>query len=69
MIGIDFDQCFETILVLYHMAKVLQAKLEVIQVRLGTVGYNVQLKVTRPQGSDVFDPEVEGFAKGLSMLR
>lgn len=23
MIGIGFDECFETILVLYHMAKVL----------------------------------------------
>lgn len=41
MIGIGFDECFETILVLYHMARVLQAKLEVILVRLGTEGYSV----------------------------
>lgn len=47
MIGIDFDECFETILVLYHMSKQLNATLEVMLVRLGTVGYSVQLKVTR----------------------
>lgn len=41
LIGISYEDCAETVLVLFHISNVLQAKLEVLLVRLGIEGYSV----------------------------
>ncbi len=41
LLGISYEECAESILVLYHISSVLQAKLEVLLVRLGQEGYSV----------------------------
>ena len=41
LIGVEYDECAQSILVLYHMAKSLAASIEITKVRLGWVGYNV----------------------------
>ena len=56
LVGITQEECGHSILALYHMSNKLGATLEVLQVRLGSYGYNVKLKVTQPTGFD--DPEV-----------
>ena len=48
LIGVEYDECAQSILVIFHMAKSLGATAEVTLVRLGWVGYNVQIKVTKP---------------------
>lgn len=53
---------------LFHMAQMLEAKLEVTLVRLGFEGYNVQLRVTKPQ-PEAIEPEVDAFMRGLNLLR
>jgi len=50
------------------MAKSLEATVEVTVVRLGWVGYNVQLRVTKPQPQAI-EPEIDGFVMGLKVLR
>ena len=46
----------------------LKAKLEVTLVRLGQEGYNMQLRVTRPQ-PEAIEPEIDAFFMGLKMLQ
>lgn len=41
LIGIEYEEIIYTMLALFHMSQILQAKLEVILVRLGAEGYNV----------------------------
>lgn len=41
------EQCIESIMVLYFMARSIEADIEVMKVRLGREWYNVQLRVTK----------------------
>lgn len=50
------------------MAKSLEATVEVTMVRLGWVGYNVQLRLTKPQPQAI-EPEIDGFVMGLKVLQ
>ena len=70
VIGIEQEEIFESMLVLFHIATELEAKLEVQQVRLGTEGYNVQLRVTKyePELNEAIEPELDGFFNGLNFL-
>lgn len=67
LIGITYEECAQSLHVLFHIASVLQAKLEVMLVRLGIEGYSVQLRVTKPQ-PEAIEPEIDAFIKGLNML-
>lgn len=68
LIGIEYEEAIYTMLALFHMSHMLQAKLEVMLVRLGSEGYNVQLRVSKPQ-PEAIEPEVDAFMRGLNMLR
>ena len=46
----------------------LKAKIEVVLVRLGSEGYSVQLRITKPQ-PEAIEPEVDAFIMGLNILR
>lgn len=67
LIGITYEECAQSLHVLYHISSVLQAKLEVMLVRLGIEGYSVQLRVTKPQ-PEAIEPEIDAFIKGLNIL-
>ena len=67
VIGIEQEEIFETMLVLFHIATQLEATLEVCQVRLGKEGYSVQLRATKPE-PDAIEPELDGFFNGLNFL-
>lgn len=67
LVGITQEECAASILALFHMTRTLGAQLDVTQVRLGSYGYSVQLRVTQPQ--EHIDPEVQSFMRGLNMLR
>ena len=47
LIGITEEQCIESIMVLYYMARSIEAEIKVTKVRLGRDEYNVQLQVTK----------------------
>ena len=68
LIGITYEECAETLLVLFYISTFLQAKLQVTLVRLGYEGYSVQLRVTKPQ-PEAIEPEIDAFINGLNMLR
>ena len=63
-IGVTYEECAETILVLFHIAKVLDAQIEILDVRLGTEGYSVKLRVCKPQ-PEAIEPEIDAFISGL----
>lgn len=65
--GVEYEECVNTVLVLFHMAGTLEATLDVILVRLGYEGYSVQLRVTKPQ-PEAIEPEVDAFISGLNLL-
>jgi len=67
LIGIEQEEIFETMLVLFHIATSLEATLEVCQVRLGQEGYSVQLRATKPE-PEAIEPELDGFINGLNFL-
>lgn len=60
LMGVSIEQIVETMMVLFHMASTLNATLEVVLVRLGYEGYNVRLRVTRPQPTEI-DPEISAW--------
>ena len=67
MIGIEYEDAVNTILVLFYMAGTIEAKLEIELVRIGFEGYNVRLKVTK-NIPEVIDAEVDGFMKTRNMF-
>lgn len=67
LIGIEYEEVVYTMVALFHMASMLEAELEVMKVRLGWEGYNVQLRVTKAQ-PDAIEPEVDAFIMGLNLL-
>ena len=68
LIGITYEECECSLLVLFHMAKSIKAEIEVTLVRLGIEGYNVQLKVTKPQ-PDAIEPELDSFFRGIRTIK
>lgn len=46
LIGVPEEECMESIMVLYYMAKSINSSIEVCLVRLGREQYNVQLRAT-----------------------
>ena len=71
--GVTLEECSETLIVLYHMAKELKAQLELTQVSLGTWGYCMQCRVVTYQIQqdsviESFEPEVEAFMGNLKMF-
>ena len=68
MIGIEYEDCVNTIVVIFYMAQTLEAKLDVELVRLGYEGYNVRLKVTKALPKAI-DAEIDGFVSTLSFLK
>ena len=48
LVGIDFEEMFETLIHLFHIASNLSAILAIDEIRFGTVGYNAKVKVTQP---------------------
>ena len=50
------------------MAQSLEAELSLQEVRLGTEGYSVKLRVTKPQ-PEAIDPEIDAFISGLNVLK
>ena len=72
-IGITYEECAESLLVVFHMAKELEAELELIEVRLGTVGYSLKLKVSKPADRQhlemMVDPEMDAIFSGLKVLK
>ena len=67
LVGIEQEEVFETMLVLFHIAAQLEATLEVCEVRLGPEGYSVQLRTTKPEPHAI-EPELDGFFNGLNFL-
>ena len=67
MIGIEQEEIFETMLVLFHIATQLEATLEVCLVRLGPEGYSIQLRVTKSM-PEMIEPELDAFFNGLNFL-
>ena len=46
-IGITYEECAESLLVVYHMAMELDAEVELVEVRLGTLGYSLKIRVSK----------------------
>ena len=67
VVGIEQEEIFETMLVLFHIATQLEATLEVCLVRLGPEGYSVQLRVTKAM-PEMIEPELDAFFNGLNFL-
>lgn len=67
VIGIEQEEIFETMLVLFHIATQLEATLEVCLVRLGPEGYSIQLRVTKSM-PEMIEPELDAFFNGLNFL-
>jgi len=67
MLGIEQEEMFESMMVLFAIATRLEAKMELTQVRLGQEGYSVELRVTKLTPQPI-DTELDGFFSGLNFL-
>ena len=69
-LGIEPQQIFETLLVLFHIAEKIGATLSFVLARLGQEDglYSIKLRVTRPQ-EEYIDPEIASFVSSLEYLK
>ena len=70
VVGIEQEEIFESVLVLFHISSQIEAALDITKVRLGPDGYSVQLKVTDncEDMVDQIEPTLDGFFTGLQFL-